>query len=392
MRHLFEQQRELAGASTTREGEETRGADAKGPGPEDRDPAEGTDTGEGGARERETAEGTDTGEGGTLKGTPPGEDTVWTGLTHPPDTGRPRGGELVRVTCPYCSSPFHTPAPRVRGKVSCPMCEDEFTINSRGELVARKAPGGLPAGLARIVGADAIRGYREMVAESIEGIRIVEDRDEFGRRMRNRSGKAGVLLMVVAVLGLLFSGYLLVSIPGAREDAPSGTAALTGNVMSDMELVPNANVSITNLGIWTTTNSEGGFVLEGVEPGDHTMEVTAPGKGTLVLRFTIGSRETKQGNRDMGGLQIPDDGLREQDLRDDRPQRVGLVLGLQSAFIFMVSLLAFMGGLLAIQGKRFHTTLFLAALSIVSIGFFIGMALALAAVVFIMLGRGEFTS
>lgn len=311
-----------------------------------------------------------------------------------PPPGRTKGprGRLLSVTCPYCNEAFGTPAPKTRSKVFCPICENDFMINSHGELMAKKALGGFSGGLAKIVGVEAIQGYKETFQDSLEGFELIRNSDNLHHHMRSHSGKAGFILMVVAVLGILFAGSLLVSIPGSSEDDASGNVRLTGVVMNGMDLVEDADVTIMDLGLSDRTNSEGGFTIEGVEPGDHTIEISADGMGTLTVRFTVGSRDTKDGSKDLSGLVIPDSGTEVKDMRVERADRAGLVLCIQAAFVFVISLLALMAGFLAIQGKRFHATLFLAGISIVSIGFFIGMVLAIVSVILIILGRREFIS
>ena len=221
---------------------------------------------------------------------------------------------------------------------------------------------------------------------------MLRDSQNLHHHMRSDSGKAGFLLMVVAILGILFAGSLLLSIPDSAEDDPSDAILLTGVVKSGLDLLEGAQVNITDVGRDTETDSEGGFQFDGVEAGDHTLEITASGKGKLIYHFTIGSKESKQGSKDLDGLVLPEEGTVEKDKRENRVERAGLVLGLQAAFIFVVSLLALMGGLLAVQGKRFHATLFLATISVVSIGFFIGMVLAIISIVLVMIGRKEFIS
>jgi len=80
------------------------------------------------------------------------------------------------------------------------------------------------------------------------------------------------------------------------------------------------------------------------------------------------------------------------DFTDDRVERAGFITALFAVFIFLVSLLALMGGLLSLQGRRFHAAIFLGILSVASIGFIIGSLLGILAVIFIMLGKKEFVS
>ena len=323
---------------------------------------------------------------------PRDEDTDSLELAPEPRQRKGPRGRLLSVVCPYCTESFGTPAPITRGKVVCPICEQVFVINAHGEYIAKKALGNFAGGLARIVGVKAIRTYQDTVRDSFEGVSMLRDSQDLHHHMRSYSGKAGFLLMVVSILGILFAGYLLLAIPDSGEDDPSGAVLLTGNVKSGLDLIEGAQVNITDVGRTTETSSEGEFQFDGVETGDHSLEITASGKGKLIVHFTIGSKEAKQGTKDLHGLVLPESGTVVKDLREDRVERAGLILGLQAAFIFMVSLLALMGGLLAVQGKRFHATLFFAAISVVSIGFFIGMVLAILSIVLIMLGRKEFIS
>ncbi len=301
-------------------------------------------------------------------------------------------GRLLSVACPYCTESFGTPAPKTRGKVICPICEEPFTINSHGEYIAKKALGNFTGGLARVFGVKAIRNYQETFRDSLEGIALLRDSHDLKHHMGSLSGKAGFLLLVVSILGMLFAGSLLLSIPGANEGNPSGDVVLSGTVISGLDLLEGATVNITDLGLQDTTNSDGGFMFEGVEAGDHTIEVTASEKGKLVVQFTIGTKDAKGGSKRLDDLVLPESGTETRDDREEKLERAGMVLGFQAAFIFLVSLLALMGSLLAFQGKRFHATLFLAGISIVSIGFFIGLVLAIFSVILVMLGKKEFIS
>jgi len=334
---------------------------------------------------------------GTMDGTEEQEGTEerqWDSLELIPESGsrRQQMGRMLGIVCPYCNESFQTPAPRKKRKVNCPICEEDFEINSHGEYVAKKALGGFSEALAKIVGIDTIRSYKDAMRESLEGFEILKDTRYLRHRMKNRSGMAGLLLIAVALIGILYAGALMITIPGMGEDEADGNVSVTGNVLFEMDTIEGANVNITELGMSNRTNSAGRFAFNDVPAGDHTLEITAPGKGILVVKFTIGTKEAKQGNKDLPGLVLPANGTVTEDLREDRAEGAGLVTGLFAAFVFVVSLLALIGGLLALQARRFHASLFIAVISVASIGFFIGIVLAILAILLLIIGRKEFVS
>ncbi len=314
-----------------------------------------------------------------------------------PETALEEGkkGGLLNIACPFCGEAFDTPAPKKKGKVTCPICDKEFQISSRGEYIAKKAKAKKAKGhfLEKLPPTPkAINHARDTIREALEGVSILKRPDKLRSRLGRLSGKAGLLLIVVAILGLLYSGVLAYNIPNMGEDTPSGKVTVSGEVLFMDDTLEGADVNLTDMGMHNQTNSEGLFLFHDVPAGDHILRASAPDKGEIVVRFTIGSKDIKQGNKDLKGLELPGNSTVTKDLRDDRPESARFMTSLLAGFVVLVSLLAFIAGLLTIQGKRFHLSLFLCGLAVFTFGFFLGSVLALIAMILIILGRKEFVS
>lgn len=316
----------------------------------------------------------------------------WETLETLPKEGEEKKGIMLDVSCPYCYETFNTPAPSRKKKVSCPFCEGDFHINSRGDYIARKAGSGVGGFLSRFLGFDPIETGRSAFNEAIHGMKVIKDPESRNTRLKARSGTAAVLLAMVAILGLLYCAFLVISIPDMGEDDASGNVSVSGGVICDMDTCEGAEVRIIDMDLETTTNSGGTFLFYDIPAGDHTLEVTASGKGTIRVHFTIDQSDVKKGNKDVPNINLPNSGSRTEDRRDSREESAGLMIGLMTLFVLLVSLLSLMGASLALQGKRFHLTLFISLLAITSFGFGLGSLLALTATVFVLAGRKNFES
>lgn len=316
----------------------------------------------------------------------------WETLETLPKEGEEKKGIMLDVSCPYCYETFNTPAPTRKKKVSCPFCEGDFHINSRGDYIARKAGSGIGGFLSRFFGFDPIETGRSAFKEAIHGMQVIKDPETRNSRLKARSGTAAVLLAIVAVLGLLYCAFLAINIPNMGEEDASGNVSVSGGVICEMDTCEGADVRITDMDLQTTTNSGGTFLFYDIPAGDHTLEVTASGKGTIRIHFTIGQSDIKKGNKDVPNINLPESGYKTEDRRDSRDENAGLMIGLMTLFVLLVSVLSLMGASLALQGKRFHLTLFISLLAITSFGFGLGSLLALTATIFVLAGRKNFES
>ena len=89
----------------------------------------------------------------------------------------------------------------------------------------------------------------------------------------------GLLAAVVAGLGLL----------DARPADGQGLGAVQGRVVDDGggAALAGAVVALEELGLSTTTGSDGTFVIEQIPDGDYTLTVTREGFAPLTSRVTV---------------------------------------------------------------------------------------------------------
>ena len=297
--------------------------------------------------------------------------------------------KMIKVVCPECGESFETVPPDKRGKVSCPICDHEFEINSRGEYIAKKAKKNPVVEEALAVKNRLKKETESGIKDIKNGLDILRDPVVLRKRLRLYSGIAGLLLLIVSILGLAYSGALALSIPGLSDEGASGTASVSGEVLCGDDTIEGADVNLTDMGLHTTTDGEGIFRFEDVPAGDHTIEVSAPGKGTLTVKFNIGNSAIKRKNLDIV-LEIPENGTAAKDMRTHTADNAGLVNGLMVGFVVLISLLTFYAALLSLNAKRFRRTLFLSGVGTLTFGFIMGSALAVAAMILVILGRKEF--
>jgi len=301
----------------------------------------------------------------------------------------PSEKKMIKVVCPVCGESFETVLPDKRGKVSCPICEHKFEINSRGEYIAKKAGKNPVVEEAVAVKNRLKREAEEGIKDIKNGLDILRDPVVLKKRLRLYSGIAGLLLLIVSIIGLAYSGALILSLHELQDSKSSGTASVSGEVLCGDDTIEGADVNLTDMGLHTTTDGEGIFRFEDVPTGDHTIEVSAPGKGTLTVMFNIGNSAIKRKNLDIV-LEVPENGTATKDMRTHTSDNAGLVNGLMVGFVVLISLLTFYAALLSLNAKRFRRTLFLSGVGTLTFGFLMGSALAIAAMILVILGRKEF--
>ena len=101
----------------------------------------------------------------------------------------------------------------------------------------------------------------------------------------------GVFRMTLSCLGyrelegdfsVLRSGSFQIALSRIELDPDAEPGRIVGRVMAreDNELIPDAEVSLTDLGLRRTTNQRGWFEFQSIPPGIHVLKTTYLGRGT----------------------------------------------------------------------------------------------------------------
>ena len=196
---------------------------------------------------------------------------------------------------------------------------------------------------------------------------------------------AGVLLIVIFLLGTIMAGALLFSLDTLTDTGMTST--YSGTVVDeDGSKLAGVNVTIEGTTLATTTDGSGDFKFANITGGEHTLVFTSPGYKTLraevfVLPWDIPlptqdfTLEPGTGTTSQRGLML-------------------VVLDLAPALavgILALSVVALIGGILALLRKYFVFAVVGAVCGIIA-GFFsiVGIPLGIIALVLLLISKEEF--
>ena len=81
----------------------------------------------------------------------------------------------------------------------------------------------------------------------------------------------------------------------------AGSAALRGVVEADHRPAVGARVTLSELGRSVVTGADGGYVLDGIEPGSYTLEVSAAGQAPVQRQVVVHAGQTIEQDIELGG-------------------------------------------------------------------------------------------
>jgi len=212
------------------------------------------------------------------------------------------------------------------------------------------------------------------------GLRPISRRTSELPFWKTRSGLAGILLVIVFVLALAQAMVMLSMDDGPEEGG--GRANILGTVVdTGGSKVVGAIVTLDG-GEVITTDGSGSFFFESVKTGDHTLTVDASGYGTSTWKTT-----TSGSNRYVAIV------LGENDRTIDDTsdlERKDSTVPMVALFFVICGGVAFVGGVFAFRGMGRTVPTIGAVAGMVSIGLFVGVALALVALILLFFSEKEF--
>ena len=233
------------------------------------------------------------------------------------------------------------------------------------------------------------------------------------KRKKSQKPKiAGGLLIVVAVLGMLFSlmmigsGFFLDNIEGIPF-SDGGTTDIEGRVINNSgEPIEGVTISIIDTDLSTTTDSSGYYDLADVPNGFQEIRVERNGYKTIIYKTYIHSGESTSENYHFGDVEIDRDGTEIDFTMDqgtgtnsygfDRELVESILGGLHGFLTFIgvvtliCSIVALIGGIFALKRENYGIVVAGSVVGIFSFGFAIGSILAIIALFVLLLASDEF--
>jgi hypothetical protein len=216
-----------------------------------------------------------------------------------------------------------------------------------------------------------VQEYLEM--EPVDGTRRRQ------KKFRPYNKFASVLFIIAFVLGVLNAGAVLIyhsSLVTPDELLSGGVCELTGEV-KDVTGAPIANASITvsDSSQATFTNPDGWYILKGVPPGKHRVEAAASGYNTFGVRVNLEPNLLK--SIDYTLEKEGADVYSDESAAADFNEAASSYLWAAPLLIFF-SAFALVAAMLALRRDASRMVVLTGALSVASMGFWVGSVLALA--------------
>ena len=297
------------------------------------------------------------------------------------------------VNCPSCGHSMRVKT-SFGDRIGCPMCEDIFSMKD-GEVEAKK---------------EDIENKKEMKKERIlgklEGLknivrgekRKIKNELEYESAINNfwspegNTAWAGILLIIVAILGMLAGGTYFMHWMEYETivDSP-GLVNIQGMVQTENgEPLKGVNITIDGQNWTWTTNDQGRYYIYDVESGIR--EIT----------FNLNSYEeqTQRVELEAGRINVVNANLKAGDCSNNceyldktfemaNPTEVSLLL---SIMVIFFSVMTFYGSLAALKKSDFGTALMGSIAGVLSYGFILGSILSIVAMFMIFNERDEFES
>ncbi len=232
---------------------------------------------------------------------------------------------------------------------------------------------------------------------------------------RKKSSKptiSGALLLVVAVLGMLFSlimvgsGFILDDV----EDwsfVDGGTTTIEGQVVDENgDPIENATITIVDTHLETETDVDGNYKLVGVPNGFQEIRVEKSGYKTIIHKTMVNDNDSTKENYnihdgevhrkgDTYDYTLPDgSGELTYGVGQDTLEKIfGDIHGfltITGIITLICSIVALIGGIFALKREHFGITVAAAVVGIFSFGFAIGSILSIIALFILVLASDEF--
>lgn len=234
------------------------------------------------------------------------------------------------------------------------------------------------------------------------------------RKKSKKPTVAGSLLLVVAVLGILFSivmvgsGFFLDNVEGLTE-LSNETVTIEGQVVDENgDPIENATVTILDTHLETETNANGRYRIVGVPDGFQEIKVEKSGYKTIILKTFVNKDDSTKENYNIHDGEVHRQG-NEYDFTlpdgsgeltygvdaDTLEKIFGDLHGLLSILgiiTLVCSIIALIGGIFALKREHYGIAIAASVVGIFSFGFAIGSILSIIALFIILLASDEFDS
>lgn len=234
------------------------------------------------------------------------------------------------------------------------------------------------------------------------------------RKKSKKPTVAGSLLLVVAVLGILFSivmvgsGFFLDNVDGWTE-LSNETVTIEGQVVDENgDPLENASISIIDTHLQTETDENGRYRIVGVLDGFQEIRVEKSGHKTIILKTFVSNDDSTKENYNINDGEVHRQG-NEYDFTlpdgsgeltygvdaDTLEKIFGDLHGFLSligVITLICSIVALIGGIFALKREHYGVSIAAAVVGIFSFGFAIGSILSIIALFVILLASDEFDS
>ncbi len=234
------------------------------------------------------------------------------------------------------------------------------------------------------------------------------------RKKSQKPNFAGALLLVVAVLGILFSlimvgsGFFLDDVDDWTMIS-NGTTTIEGEVVDENgDPVANATIYVIDTHLQTETNSDGTYRLVGVPNGFQEIKVEKSGYKTIILKTFVNDNDSTKENYNINDGEIHREGNEYDFTIPDgsgeltygvSPDTIDKIFGDIHGFLTIIgivtiicSIFAMIGGIFAIKREHYGVVIAASVVGIFSFGFAIGSILSIIALFIILLASDEFGS
>jgi len=219
----------------------------------------------------------------------------------------------------------------------------------------------------------------------VVGLLEMEPVGRSGRSIRRRlpwKKYASVAFIIVFILGILNAGaslYLRSMVVSPADIVGTRGCELSGEVLDIAgKPIPNATVVVTDTTMSAFTNKDGWFVIKGIRPGSHRVEAAAEGYNTMSVRTDMFPEMLNiiDFTLEKGGADVSVDESAAPDFGQPGSSYIWGV-----PVLVLSSVCALAAAILSLGRKdRWHTTVVLGAIGLLSFGFGAGSALAMAGI------------
>ena len=219
---------------------------------------------------------------------------------------------------------------------------------------------------------------------------------------------AGYLLITVAILGIIMSGMMAAG-SIFMDDIENwdfdnwGTTDVHGRIADNTGApLDNVTVSILDTHLTTMTNATGHYEILGVPAGFREIRVEKDGYETDTYSAIIADPDEDkkhdefgfEGDNEFNFTMTPGAGENQYTIDEDifpgMMENITQLLAVCAVIGFVCSIFALLGGVFALKRERWGMVVMGAVLGIFTIGFGLGLVLAIIALIIVLLAKDEF--